>query len=101
MNPKICFLCEEASEAESAGLCSECYAMAERLSFLIEHHSEKARYFLDQKYNEITEGKNFVFDRRKKKYNPPPGPHTPDRRVKDRRVFQMPNSPKRRKSDLM
>lgn len=99
MNPKSCLLCGQAVEVESADMCSKCFAMAERISFLIENHREKAQYFLDEKYKEITQGNHIVSDRRKKKYEPPQGPHTPDRRVRTRRVWQMPNSPKRRKTD--
>jgi hypothetical protein len=94
-------LCDQALEVEFADLCSKCSAMAERISFLAENHPQKARYFLAEKYNQISERENRVFDRRQKKYNPPPGPHTPDRRVSIRRTKQVPNSPKRRKSDSM
>ena len=94
-------LCEQALDVESADLCSNCTAMAERLSYLVEYHGEKAGIFLTEKLNEITERRNRMFDRRKNQYQPPLGPHTPDRRVKNRRIRQVPNSPKRRKSDLV
>ena len=100
MNPKFCFLCGQAVEDESADMCSKCFAMAERISFLIENHREKARYFLDEKYKVITDQEYIASDRRKSDYKPPPGPHTPDRRVKSRRIWQSPDSPKRRKTDL-
>jgi len=74
--------------------------MSERISYLIEYHSEKSKHFLTEKFNIFVEQENILFDRRKIKYNPPRGPHTPDRRVKDRRIWQAPNSPKRRKTDL-
>jgi hypothetical protein len=101
MNQKFCMLCEQAVDAESTGLCSKCITMAERISFLIENHKEKARYFLDEKFKQLTDRENIVTDRRKKKYQPPQGPHTPDRRVKARRIWQASDSPKRRKSDLV
>ena len=101
MTMKCCQLCDQAVEVEYADLCSECSAMAERIRFLIENHREKARFFLAQKYNETAEQGQKVFDRRQKEYKPPPGPHTPDRRVRIRRTQQMPDSPKRRKTDLV
>jgi hypothetical protein len=75
--------------------------MAEQIRFLIENHPEKIRYFLAEKINEIAEREKISVDRRVEKYKPPKGPHTPDRRVRIRRTRQVPNSPKRRKSDLM
>ena len=101
MNTKYCHLCGQAIENEYADLCPECSVMAERISFLIEYHREKARFYLAQRYNETAGRNEKIFDRRKKKYSPPPGPHTPDRRVRIRRTKQLPDSPKRRKSDSM
>jgi hypothetical protein len=74
--------------------------MAEQINFLIENHSEEARYFLGSKFNEIADRENPSTDRRKNKYRPPQGPHTPDRRVRIRRIGHAPDSPKRRKTDL-
>jgi len=100
MNPQCCRLCDQAIDVDSADLCPKCFTMAEQINFLIENHSEKARYFLGNKFNEIADRENPSTDRRKNKYRPPKGPHTPDRRVRIRRIGHAPDSPKRRKTDL-
>lgn len=100
MNPQCCRLCDQAIDVDSADLCPKCFTMAEQINFLIENHSEEARYFLGSKFNEIADRENPSTDRRKNKYRPPQGPHTPDRRVRIRRIGHAPDSPKRRKTDL-
>jgi hypothetical protein len=100
MNPKSCTLCDEPVEVESAALCPKCLEMKDRVNFLIEHHRENIRKFLVENCNKIIELDIKTYDRRVKKYNPPKGIHTPERRTRNRRTVQLPQNHKRRKTDL-
>jgi len=101
MNLKSCRLCDEPVEVESTVLCPKCVEMKDRVNFLVEHHRENIRKFLVENYNIIIELDIKKYDRRVKKYNPPKGIHTPERRTKIRRTVQRPQNPKRRKTDLI
>ncbi len=94
-------LCDETVEVESAALCPECLAMKDRINFLIEHHRKNVRKFLVENYHKIVELDIEKYDRREKKYNPPKGTHTPERRTIIRRTLHLPQSHKRRKTDVM
>ncbi len=100
MDRKVCKLCDERVEVESAVLCPKCLVMKDRINFLIERHSENVRKFLLENYNKIRELDIKLYDRRLKKYTPPKGIHTPERRTRIRRTVQLARSPKRRKTDF-
>jgi hypothetical protein len=101
MIAKCCKLCNEAIEIESTAFCPKCLEMKNRIRFLIRHHREKVKKFLVENYNTIIELDNETFDRRVKTYQAPKGIHTPERRTRIRRTVQLPQSPKRRKTDLI
>ena len=101
MNHEACILCDEPVKVESAAFCPKCLEMKDRINFLIERHRENVKNFLVENYNKVIELDLKTYDRRVKKYKPPTGIHTPERRTGIRRTVQLPQNPKRRKTDFL
>ena len=101
MKQKACELCDEPVQIGPAVLCSKCFKMNDRIVFLIENHPEKLRKYIVENFTLTFELDLNRYDRRVKKYQPPKGIHTPERRTTIRRTLHLPNSPKRRKADTM
>jgi predicted DsbA family dithiol-disulfide isomerase len=99
MKSGTCPLCGEPIEAASDILCPACAHMDARIDTLVEKRPEQLRLYLVAKHNATIYREPQLSDRRTKPYNPPWGKHTPDRRVRIRRLDEAPESPKRRKSD--
>jgi hypothetical protein len=75
--------------------------MDDRLHYILERNREGGRKYLANAFNAILGPKEKRYERRQKPYVPPIGSlsHTPDRRVKMRRIKSVRANPKRRKSD--
>ncbi len=101
MYQKSCELCEEPISNDPSGLCSKCHEMTDRIKFLIENHRDRLQKYFVENYTLTFELDLKRYDRRVKKYQPPLGIHTPERRTRIRRTMKLPNSPKRRKADFM
>jgi len=101
MNEASCKLCAAPILKEAEDLCEQCQKMEIRINYLIERHKESVREYLGRKFNEASDPKMQRYERRSQEYTPPKGTHTPDRRKKIRRLKQLKNSPKKRKSDLL
>lgn len=99
MPESFCKLCNAALLKESEELCDVCLKMEVRINYLIEAHKNTAKEYLGKKFNEASDPKMQIYERRGQEYNPPKGTHTPDRRKKVRRLKQLKNSPKKRKTD--
>ncbi|RLC74749.1 MAG: hypothetical protein DRI61_16095 [Chloroflexi bacterium] len=101
MNEAICKLCTAPLAKEAEELCEECQKMEVRINYLIECRKEAVREYLGKKFNETSDPKMQMYERRSRKYTPPIGTHTPDRRKKIRRLKRLKNSPKKRKTDYI
>ncbi|MCP4372537.1 MAG: hypothetical protein GY797_31190 [Deltaproteobacteria bacterium] len=99
MNESFCRLCTTPLLKEADELCEVCQKMEVRINYLIETHKKAAREFLGKKFNEASDPKMQIYERRAQEYTPPKGSHTPDRRKKIRRLKQLKNSQKKRKTD--
>jgi hypothetical protein len=99
MPESLCKLCHATLLKESEEICEACQKMEIRINYLIENHKETAKEYLGKKFNQASDPIMQKFERRGQKYQPPKGTHTPDRRMKIRRLKQVKNSPKKRKTD--
>ncbi len=99
MAESFCKLCNASLLKESEELCKVCQKMEIRINYLIEAHKETAKEYLGKKFNEASDPKMQIYERRGQEYTPPKGTHTPDRRKKVRRLKQLKPSPKKRKID--
>jgi len=100
MNEAFCKLCTAPLLEEAEELCEVCQKMEVRINYLIESHKEAVREYLGKKFNETSDPKMQIYERRSQEYTPPKGTHTPDRRKNIRRLKRLKNNPKKRKSDL-
>ena len=101
MNEEFCKLCTAPLLKETKELCEVCQKMEVRINYLIEIHKESAREYLGKKLNETSDPKAQLYERRTQEYTPPKGTHTADRRKNIRRLKQLKNSPKKRKTDRL
>ncbi|MDY6792736.1 MAG: hypothetical protein SWH54_15850 [Thermodesulfobacteriota bacterium] len=101
MNEVFCKLCNAPLLNDKEELCEVCQKMEVRINYLIERHKEAIREYLGKKFNETSDPKLQMYERRSKEYTPPKGTHTPDRRKKIRRLKQLKNHPQQRKSDRL
>jgi hypothetical protein len=101
MNETFCKLCTAPLLKEAEELCEVCQKMEVRINYLIETHKEAVREYLGKKFNETSDPKMQIYERRAQEYTPPKGTHTPDRRKKIRRLKRLKNNPKKRKTDRL
>ena len=101
MNETLCKLCTAPLLKEEEELCEACQKMEIRINYLIERHKEVVREYLGKKFNETSDPKMKIYERRSQEYIPPKGTHTPDRRKKIRRLKRLKNHPQQRKTDRL
>ncbi|MBW1821214.1 MAG: hypothetical protein JRI92_05525 [Deltaproteobacteria bacterium] len=101
MNEAVCKLCTAPLLNEAEELCEVCQKMEVRINYLIESNKEAVREYLGNKFNETSDPKMLIYERRTQRYTPPKGTHTPDRRKKIRRIKRLKNNPQKRKTDRL
>ncbi len=99
MNEAFCKLCAAPLLREAEELCEVCQKIDVRINYLIESNKEAVREYLGNKFNETSDLKMQIYERRAQEYTPPKGTHTPDRRKKIRRLKRLKNNPQKRKTD--
>ena len=101
MKKQRCSLCKQIIPDKKDQLCPKCRLMDDQIEHLLKSHIKVGRKYLIDKFNAIAATKDHELERRQKTYIPPRGPHshTPERRIRIRRIKTLANSPKRRKSD--
>ncbi len=99
MKKILCSLCQNPVETEKGSLCEQCSQMEEQITYLVTNHAQTARKYLGEKFNATADKKIRDNDRRMNDYHPPSGKHTPERRIKIRRLEETCVGPKNRSSD--